>query len=132
MKALGYPRLISIENFRLPNFELVADILFWLVHRYDPTSELSDDISTETTRVAFLKSVANIMHTKANIKLNCKQLYRADGYAVKEMLKIASILYEAIHTTQQDDDIAHSSNSSSSSYSSSSSLSHTSKAMKRN
>jgi hypothetical protein len=33
MKALGYPRLISMENFRLPNFELVADCLYWLVQR---------------------------------------------------------------------------------------------------
>lgn len=33
MKALGYPRLISMENFRVPNFELVADCLYWLVHR---------------------------------------------------------------------------------------------------
>jgi hypothetical protein len=33
MKALGYPRLISVENFRTPNFELVADALYWLVHR---------------------------------------------------------------------------------------------------
>ena len=28
MRALGYPRLVSMENFRKPNFELVADILF--------------------------------------------------------------------------------------------------------
>lgn len=34
MRALGYPRLISMENFRTPNFELVADTLYWLVHRY--------------------------------------------------------------------------------------------------
>jgi len=33
MKSLGYPRLISMENFRLPNFELVADCLYWLVQR---------------------------------------------------------------------------------------------------
>ena len=33
MKSLGYPRLISMENFRVPNFELVADTLYWLVHR---------------------------------------------------------------------------------------------------
>jgi hypothetical protein len=53
MRALGYPRLISVspmssvpqnlfdllkyylfrqmENFRSPNFELVADILYWMV-----------------------------------------------------------------------------------------------------
>jgi clusterin-associated protein 1 len=31
MRALGYPRIISMENFKTPNFVLVADILFWLV-----------------------------------------------------------------------------------------------------
>ena len=33
MRALGYPRLISVENFRTPNFALVADILYWMVQR---------------------------------------------------------------------------------------------------
>ena len=32
---------------------------------------------------------------KANIKLNPKHLYSADGYAVKELLKITSLLYLA-------------------------------------
>lgn len=36
MRALGYSRLISMENFRKPNFELVADILYWLASRVDP------------------------------------------------------------------------------------------------
>jgi len=34
MKSLGYPRIISMDNFRTPNFELVADILFWLLKRW--------------------------------------------------------------------------------------------------
>lgn len=34
MRALSYPRLISMENFRTPNFALVAEILIWLVKRY--------------------------------------------------------------------------------------------------
>lgn len=34
---------------------------------------------------------------KANIKLNTKRLYQADGYAVKEILKITSLLYEALN-----------------------------------
>jgi clusterin-associated protein 1 len=41
MRSLGYPRPISLENFREPNFALVADVLYWLVLRYDPTSKLS-------------------------------------------------------------------------------------------
>ncbi len=38
--------------------------------------------------------------TKAHIKLNTKRLYQADGYAVKEMLKITSVLYSAMKTKQ--------------------------------
>lgn len=38
--------------------------------------------------------------TKAHIKLNTKRLYQADGYAVKELLKITSILYNAMKTKQ--------------------------------
>ena len=33
MRALGYHRLISMENFRTPNFPLVAEVLTWLIKR---------------------------------------------------------------------------------------------------
>ena len=96
MRSLGYPRLISIENFRTPNFELTADILYWLVQRYDPGVDISDSIEDEQDRVMFIKNIAHIMATRARIKLNTKKLYGSDGYAVKEMLKIATLLYEAM------------------------------------
>ena len=51
MRALGYPQLISIENFTNPNFELVAHALYWLVRRYDPDAEISDSIEEEADRV---------------------------------------------------------------------------------
>jgi len=47
MRSLGYPRIISVENFRNPNFELVADCLDWLVQRFDESADIDDDISTE-------------------------------------------------------------------------------------
>ncbi|KAL9956206.1 hypothetical protein ACROYT_G037651 [Oculina patagonica] len=98
MRALGYPRLISMENFRSPNFALVAEVLMWLVRRYDPNVELPMDVDTEQDRVLFIKSVAQFMATKAHIKLNTKKLYGADGYAVKELLKVTSVLYSAMKT----------------------------------
>ena len=78
MRALGYPRLISMENFRSPNFALVSEILQWLVRRsfrrltlanahaidssrYDPNAELPMDTDTEQDRVLFIKSVAQFM-----------------------------------------------------------------------
>ena len=33
MRALGYQRRISMNNFRTANFELVAELLYWLVQR---------------------------------------------------------------------------------------------------
>ncbi|GIL71696.1 hypothetical protein Vretimale_864 [Volvox reticuliferus] len=104
MKALGYPRLISMENFRTPNFELVADCLYWLLQRYYPGVEISDDISTEADRVKFLQSVAQVMLTKARMKLNIKRLYAADGNSVKELLKLATLLYKATSKAGDMDD----------------------------
>ncbi|XP_028395560.1 clusterin-associated protein 1-like [Dendronephthya gigantea] len=103
MRALGYSRLISMENFRSPNFSLVAEVLVWLVKRYDPNADLPTDIDTEQDRVIFIKSVAQFMATKAHIKLNTKRLYGADGYAVKELLKVTSVLYDAMKTNVTED-----------------------------
>jgi len=95
MRSLGYHRLISVENFRTPNFELVADILDWLVHRFEPKCGISDDISTEQRRVDFIKTVCERVVLKTGLKLNTRKLYQADGYAVKELLKLAQVLYDA-------------------------------------
>ncbi|EEH60284.1 uncharacterized protein MICPUCDRAFT_13487, partial [Micromonas pusilla CCMP1545] len=103
MRSLGYPRIVSVENFRTPNFELVADCLEWLAQRYDGGAVVEDDISTETDRVRFLKSVAAVFLSKARIKLNLKRLYAADGLAVKELLKIANLLYQATAKADEDD-----------------------------
>lgn len=81
MRSLGYPRIISVENFRNPNFELVADCLDWLVQRFDESADIDDDISTEQDRVTFLKNVSKVFMSKARVKLNIKRLYAADGYA---------------------------------------------------
>lgn len=36
------------------------------------------------------------MATKAHVKLHAKKLYQSDGYAVKEVLKVTSVLYNAM------------------------------------
>jgi len=95
MRSLGYHRLISVENFRTPNFELVADILDWLLHRFEPNCPISDDISTEAARVEFIKCICERVLLRTGTKLNTRKLYGADGYAVKELLKLAMVLYDA-------------------------------------
>jgi len=106
---LGYPRLISVENFRTPNFALVADILYWLVYRFDPHSRISDEIETEKDRIYFMTQVAQSMASHAHLKLNCKRLYAADGHAVRELLKVAKLLKKAqdLKETKEEDDDDH-------------------------
>ncbi|RHY82376.1 hypothetical protein DYB35_002093 [Aphanomyces astaci] len=107
MRALGYPRPVSVENFRKPNFELVSDLLYWMAKKYDPSSSVTEEIDTEEDRIVFLTSVTSEFHSKARIKLNAKKLYAADGFAVKELIKVARVLYEASRidpSTVEDDD----------------------------
>ena len=109
MRSLGYHRNISIENFRDPNFELVADILYWFALRYDPKMDISDDIEDEKDRVAFIRQVCQLFATKARIILNPKKLYEASGFAVKELLKISSMMYKAMQQSEnimEEDDLA--------------------------
>ncbi|KAH8037247.1 hypothetical protein HPB51_009690 [Rhipicephalus microplus] len=42
--------------------------------------------------------------TKAHLKLNTRKLYMADGYAVKELLKITALLYNAMRAKTGDED----------------------------
>ncbi|CAD8132272.1 unnamed protein product [Paramecium pentaurelia] len=107
MRALGYHRIISMENFRRPNFELVADILFWLAQKYDPISDISDNIDEERHRVEFIKQITTLFVSKARIKINPKRLYMADVYAVQEILKISTFLYKAQVSPPADEEEIH-------------------------
>ena len=71
-------------------------IMFWLVLRYDPSAKIPDDIDTEAQRVAFLTAVGQVVASKARIVLRTKSLYAADGHAVKEMLRLASVLLSCV------------------------------------
>ena len=106
MRSLGYPRPISMENFKLPNFELVADILYWFVIRYEPDSYIQYEIDGEQDRVVFIKNIVQMFQQKARIKMNPKKLYQADVYAVKEMLKVASMLNSAMKVSAVEDEEA--------------------------
>merc|ERR1719230_2246172 len=64
--------------------------------------EILDEIRTEQDRVAFLKSVAEQLLVKARIKLNLKNLYASNGFAVRELLKLAQLLYDAYRNAGAD------------------------------
>eukprot|EP00672_Neobodo_designis_P020803 CAMPEP_0174851968 /NCGR_PEP_ID=MMETSP1114-20130205/24775_1 /TAXON_ID=312471 /ORGANISM="Neobodo designis, Strain CCAP 1951/1" /LENGTH=447 /DNA_ID=CAMNT_0016086537 /DNA_START=34 /DNA_END=1377 /DNA_ORIENTATION=+ len=92
MRWLGYERPISVESFRTPNIELVAEVVHWLVRRYDPSCDIPFEIEHEGERIAFFRAVCETVLHKARVKLNMKKLYQADGYAVQELLKLALLI----------------------------------------
>lgn len=104
MRGLGYPRTISLENFRIPNFKLIAEILFWLIKRFDSNADIPDVIEEERDRVEFIKYVCQFFYIQLKLKLNPKKIYSSDGYAIQEILKVSEILYKAknssIHTNE--------------------------------
>ena len=95
MRSLGYPRTISMENFRVSNFKLVAEIIYWLATRLDRKAEITDNIEDEKARVEFIKSAGIFFYNNLKLKLNLKKLYAADGHAVQELIKVVEILYNA-------------------------------------
>ena len=95
MRSLGYPRIISMENFRVSNFKLVAEIIYWLATRLDKKAEIPDNIEDEKARVEFIRSACTFFYNNLKLKLNSKKLYASDGHAVQELLKVVQILYNA-------------------------------------
>jgi len=95
LRVLGYPQIVSLDSFREPNFKLVAELLIWLTSIYEPRVTIPTSIESEHDRISLIKTVSQIFITKQHIKLNTKKLYQADGYAVKELLKLINSLVEA-------------------------------------
>ena len=61
MCLLGYPRLISRENFRSTNFPLVAEILHWFCHQLDHNNGIGLLTDTEQDRVIFMTSAVQYL-----------------------------------------------------------------------
>ncbi|CAH2236497.1 jg21257 [Pararge aegeria aegeria] len=106
MRALGYPQPISLESFRNPNWELVEACLRWLAARVEPDAELAGGKHSVEQRVAMVTHATELFHSRANLKLNGKKLYGADGWAVRELLKVASLLRAALDAPNQDDQLS--------------------------
>ncbi|KAL3785985.1 hypothetical protein ACHAW5_005364 [Stephanodiscus triporus] len=96
LRRLHYPHTISANSFKSPNFELVAGILCWMVQRLDRTIPIHETVESEDDRVQFLNSIASEIATRTNVCLDKRNLYAGDDRAVKELVKVASILDEAL------------------------------------
>ena len=96
MRTLGYQKPVGIDSFDSPNFGLMADLLHWLTALYDPDIVILPDLSSEHTRVEFVKSVVQQMAIRSGVRMNPRKLYASDRFAVRELLKIAAPVYRGI------------------------------------
>ena len=88
------PDTISRYSKKPPSYFRKLWLINALVLSYDPETTISDRVEFENERVEFLTGIANLMATKARLKLNTKKLYASDGRAVQELLKLATLLYK--------------------------------------
>ena len=102
LRRLQYTQPISASSFEIPNFALVADMLQFMVQRLDPTSSISHKIATEDDRVRFVNEIASTLAKSMNISMERKNVYAADGRAVHELIKIASVLDRALSIAEVD------------------------------
>lgn len=100
LRALGYPRAISISSFQAPNFKLVADIMYWLTAEVLDCVDIPLDIDTPDNRVEFLQAIHEAILSRTGVNVSAKNLYKADGHAVREMNKVILLLYRAAMTVQ--------------------------------
>ncbi|CAB3223527.1 unnamed protein product [Arctia plantaginis] len=106
MRVLGFPKPISLESFRIPNWDLMEECLRWLAARVEPDAELAGKGAGKDSveqRVALVTHAIALFHSRANIKLNGKKIYGADGWAVRELMKVATLLRSALEAPVNDD-----------------------------
>uniref|UniRef100_A0A0N5BL73 Clusterin-associated protein 1 n=1 Tax=Strongyloides papillosus TaxID=174720 RepID=A0A0N5BL73_STREA len=100
LRSLGFPRLVSIDNFRNPNFPLLAEILEWIVIKFDGTIKIKTNLEHENDRILFIKQCVVILLQKARIKMNPRNLYQANGMAIKELMPALRLLYNPIKSIE--------------------------------
>lgn len=88
----GYPRPLGGDAFRRPNFRQMADILYWLVRRFEPNTELRPNIAEEADRVAFVRGAVQLLGGRARILLDTLALYRADSGCLPQLLRLTELL----------------------------------------
>lgn len=110
LNLLGYPHHVPMGALYTPHgsasaFNLVADILKWLIERLEPGSQLLGGTTSEGERIALIKSAAEILVKKAGIKVNPRKLYSSSVVTAGELLKITNVLVKVPEkVSNQDDD----------------------------
>ena len=86
LRALEYPRMLSLQSFKLPNFKLTAEVLFWLCGKIQQDHQISSNINRENERVAFVRNVCQLFSDKFRVTVSPLKLYTSDYRAIDQLL----------------------------------------------
>lgn len=95
LRFLGFPRVVSMESFRKPNFELVSEIIQWLCKKFEPAVEINLPADSEGSRASFMKQAISLLASKSRVEISVRELYYSDYRCINELLKLVLILYNA-------------------------------------
>ncbi|CAG9092920.1 unnamed protein product [Plutella xylostella] len=101
MRSLGFPHPISLESFRTPNFPLVEAALRWLACSLEPEAALAGGGGSLEERVALVTHAVAFFLSRANVKLNGRRIYGAEGWAARELMKVSGLLKVAVAAPAQ-------------------------------
>ncbi|KAK3864095.1 hypothetical protein Pcinc_030196 [Petrolisthes cinctipes] len=101
LRLLGFPRLVSLENFTAPNLPLVTEILIWAAEVVDNDHPFSSTTPhTQEERVALIQQAALFFNERIEVQLSAVHLYGGDRLAARQLLKITSWLHHAATITE--------------------------------
>ena len=109
LNKLYYPTEITTETFKYPNFDELAEVLYWFAQRLHPNTTIHTRIDSESDRVEFIKSIVIFFFENTDIRLDSRKLYHADKKCVSELIKVGNFLLDtmdiekdqAVSTVQQ-------------------------------
>lgn len=78
----------------LENFELVFDILRWLIDQYEPGTIILGSSETEAERILLAKSCVEFFIVKTGIKLSALRLYAASSASARQLLKVVELIMQ--------------------------------------
>lgn len=76
----------------LENFELVFDVLRWLIDQYEPGAVILGGTGSEVDRIVLARSCVEFFVTKAGLKLSALRLYAATASSAAELLKVVRLV----------------------------------------
>ena len=98
LASLGYPPPF-FDQFRIePRFDIMADILCWLVNKIDDNFQIKKNIHSAKDREIFIKTTLSHLYLKVPslTSVHAKCLYASDVGCLRELLKIAKYVDKCV------------------------------------